>query len=193
MKHFFSRGFDHPFMPTVLYLFLGISISSLSIYFHPRPFLSILFLFLSGLFSWTLLEYALHRFIFHLTVHTEPWKSLLAAAHMEHHRIAHTQEFILVRPSFSLVSALLVYGIFCLLAQSFASAAILETGLFVGYLFYEWIHYAAHCYHPSSRIGKFLKQYHLHHHFKDESKSFGVTSPLWDLVFKTSPTHFSKA
>src|SRR5262245_19949176 len=108
MKFFFSIGFSHPWMPAALYLPLVFLISFLSLSVHARPILSILFLLLLGLFSWTLLEYALHRFVFHLTVHTEPWKTLLAEAHLKHHEMAHRADYVLVIPGVSLLFALLV-------------------------------------------------------------------------------------
>ncbi|MCX7670270.1 MAG: sterol desaturase family protein [Anaerolineae bacterium] len=34
---------------------------------------------------------------------------------------------------------------------------------------------------------KFLKRYHMMHHFKQPDAYFGVSSPLWDMVFGTRP------
>jgi len=31
-----------------------------------------------------------------------------------------------------------------------------------------------------------LKQYHLRHHYKDDHAGYGVSSPLWDYVFRTT-------
>ena len=35
---------------------------------------------------------------------------------------------------------------------------------------------------------KFLKHYHMRHHFSDDAGRYGVSSPLWDLIFRTYPT-----
>jgi sterol desaturase/sphingolipid hydroxylase (fatty acid hydroxylase superfamily) len=37
------------------------------------------------------------------------------------------------------------------------------------------------------RIGRFLKRYHLKHHYNDEHTAYGVSTPLWDYVFGTIP------
>ena len=36
-----------------------------------------------------------------------------------------------------------------------------------------------------TRFGKFLRQYHLTHHYASPDRHFGVSSPLWDVVFRT--------
>ena len=38
---------------------------------------------------------------------------------------------------------------------------------------------------PRTRLGKFLKAYHLAHHHKHWTAMFGVSNPLWDVVFRT--------
>jgi len=34
---------------------------------------------------------------------------------------------------------------------------------------------------------KYIKRYHMQHHYKTPNARFGVSSPLWDKVFKTMP------
>ena len=36
-------------------------------------------------------------------------------------------------------------------------------------------------------VAKYLKHYHLKHHFSGDGGRYGVSSPLWDLVFRTKP------
>lgn len=182
-----SFGFSHPWMPTILYLSLGSWVTALSLYFHPRLSWNVVLWILAGIFVWTFIEYFLHRFVFHFQSMKEPWKHLIAEAHLEHHRTARTGQQILVRPLFSLITALFVYFLLALVTMSWSLAALLETGVFLGFIAYEWIHFAAHRYHPSSRLGIFLKQYHLHHHFKEADRAFGVTTPFWDWVWGTRP------
>jgi sterol desaturase/sphingolipid hydroxylase (fatty acid hydroxylase superfamily) len=37
-------------------------------------------------------------------------------------------------------------------------------------------------------VARYLKHHHLRHHFSQEGGRFGVSSPLWDLVFGTEPS-----
>jgi len=182
-----TRRFDHPLKPVALFLPLGLLLSTASLLAHPRGILAVILLLLAGIFAWTLIEYILHRFVFHLTQGKEPWKTLASGLHMEHHRTANTAGLILAPPLGGLVYGILVYGVFVLLTWSPSASALLEAGVFVGYLIYEWTHFMAHRFHPRSGWGKYLKAYHLSHHFKNPRHAFGVTSPFWDLVFHTRP------
>jgi sterol desaturase/sphingolipid hydroxylase (fatty acid hydroxylase superfamily) len=48
------------------------------------------------------------------------------------------------------------------------------------------IHYSVHFFprvqHPVFRK---LRRHHMNHHFRDAHNGFGVSSPLWDRIFRT--------
>ena len=39
----------------------------------------------------------------------------------------------------------------------------------------------------SRELGKHLREQHMRHHFQDHRYGYGVSSPLWDVVFRTLP------
>lgn len=142
----------------------------------------------AGMFAWTLVEYFLHRYVFHWVDESEKWRAYSRVAsglHIEHHQSTSQEDLIIAPPFVSLLFAALVYGIFFAATRNAAVTALLETGLVVGYVFYEWVHYGAHRFFPKSSVGKFLRKYHLQHHHKCPERQFGVTTPLWDSVFET--------
>ena len=59
-------------------------------------------------------------------------------------------------------------------------------------LAYEFAHGFSHLVaEPASSYGRMLRKSHMLHHFHNEKGNFGVTSPVFDLVFGTyygSPT-----
>jgi sterol desaturase/sphingolipid hydroxylase (fatty acid hydroxylase superfamily) len=55
-----------------------------------------------------------------------------------------------------------------------------------GYLVYDMTHYATHHLPMRSRYAKFLKRYHMAHHYKSPDALYGVSSPVWDRVFGTA-------
>ena len=56
-------------------------------------------------------------------------------------------------------------------------------GVAFAILHYEWVHYVAHIpYQPRTPIGRWIKQYHLRHHFISEKFWFGVSNPAMDLL-----------
>lgn len=58
-------------------------------------------------------------------------------------------------------------------------------GFFAGYLAYDMIHFAVHHHRPRSRLGRWLRELHMRHHFEDDERGFGVSVPYWDMVFGT--------
>ncbi len=61
------------------------------------------------------------------------------------------------------------------------------SGFTIGYLVYDLTHYASHHFPMRSGWAKYIKRYHMMHHYKTPDARYGVSSPLWDFVFKTKP------
>ena len=62
------------------------------------------------------------------------------------------------------------------------------TGVLLGYLSYDCIHYALH--HAQLRegwLGK-LKRRHLDHHFRHPEATFGISSAVFDVLLHSMPT-----
>ena len=61
------------------------------------------------------------------------------------------------------------------------------AGLVIGYVAYDLTHYATHHFKVRWAVFQYIRRYHLHHHTQTPEKRFGVTSPVWDIVFGTKP------
>jgi sterol desaturase/sphingolipid hydroxylase (fatty acid hydroxylase superfamily) len=145
-----------------------------------------IFLLISlGILSWTLIEYALHRFIFHYHARSAFGKQFVYAAHLSHHENprATNRLFSCLLISLPIATAYLLLA--WLTTGSFPAAAFLFTGLTSGYSCYEWLHFQAHHLRPRLRLFRYLRRYHLLHHYQTPEHRFGVTSPLIDLLFGT--------
>ena len=64
----------------------------------------------------------------------------------------------------------------------------LFAGMVIGYLVYDGTHYAVHHFKQTTHVGRFIKRHHMLHHHMDNDGGFGVSSPLWDVVFRTMPS-----
>jgi sterol desaturase/sphingolipid hydroxylase (fatty acid hydroxylase superfamily) len=82
--------------------------------------------------------------------------------------------------------AVLFYLGFRLLAGSWHPG--LFAGFALGYISYDLTHYALHHWPVRNRVFLWLRKHHLRHHFADDHAGYGVTSPLWDYVFRTQRT-----
>ncbi len=147
--------------------------------------------FLLGVFLWTLTEYLMHRFVFHYDPKGERLQKIFFLFHGVHHAQPQLKTRLVMPPVVSIPLAAVFYGLFALLFGALLAAphwvAPTFAGFVLGYLVYDMIHYATH--HWPMRWGylKFLKRYHMTHHFKKPDAYFGVSSPLWDMVFGTRP------
>jgi 4-hydroxysphinganine ceramide fatty acyl 2-hydroxylase len=147
-----------------------------------------LLIFGLGVFSWTLLEYILHRFLFHiqLPIRNPRTRDMVNGSHLLHHASPRDRNKILVHPLYGLVVSALLYGLLYAVFLSAASAALLLTGIWAGFLYYEAVHYRVHFSLSGSGLVARQRRPHFHHHFTNNKECFGVTTPLWDYVFGTT-------
>jgi sterol desaturase/sphingolipid hydroxylase (fatty acid hydroxylase superfamily) len=138
----------------------------------------------TGYLFWTLLEYLLHSEIFHRAGLPGVLRTV-AEGHLSHHDEPPNPGLIVARLSFSVPVAAVLFGVFSLALWSARLAALLASGVIVGYLSYEIVHFAIHRSPRMRRLVKPLASHHLHHHYADASRCFGVSVPLWDWVFRT--------
>lgn len=133
-----------------------------------------------GVLSWSLLEYLLHRFVFH-----GPYRRALGAP--EHRR--HHAEVDWFAPWYQKGAAALAATALALPLAWWAAgpaAGGIFTGAFVAsYVLYEWLHRRAHTHAPRGAYGRWLRRNHFAHHFRDPRRAHGVTTPIWDYVFGT--------
>ncbi len=148
-------------------------------------------LFIIALLFWTLTEYTMHRYVFHYQAKTPMGRRFIYLFHGIHHDDPQDP----TRLVFPLLPAILIMGLFFLFFKLVVPEEFLLafTAFFiVGYLFYDYIHYATHHWPMKGPVGRFLRTYHLKHHFGEKGLRYGVSNPLWDLVFKTYLDPFSK-
>src|SRR5450755_1995775 len=125
-----------------------------------------LHLVLAGVAAWTLLEYLVHRFVFHRY-----------SVGRRLHRLHHDQPNNPDAERSSLSTPLIAFPIGFLL---------IFAGLLLGYLAFIVVHYAVHCWpiEPNSWLYS-AKMRHLTHH-RFENCNYGVTTIFWDIVFRTN-------
>jgi sterol desaturase/sphingolipid hydroxylase (fatty acid hydroxylase superfamily) len=132
----------------------------------------------AGLVGWTLIEYLLHRVLFHHA-------PILSQIHARHHRSPHD---LIGTPAWASV----LLGLIAVATPSWAALGLdlgtaATAGLVTGYLWYVFIHYATHHWRP--RRGSYLyraRLRHARHHHLTHAGNFGVTTGVWDYVFGTA-------
>lgn len=142
-----------------------------------------------GLFLWTLSEYILHRFLFHFQPRQAWQEKIIFLFHGIHHAQPQCKTRLVMPPVVSVPMAIVFYFLFQIVVgnilQSPGWVDPLAAGFIFGYLVYDLTHYATHHFPMRSGIWKYLKRYHMMHHYKTPNQRYGVSSPAWDLVFGT--------
>ncbi len=132
-------------------------------------------------------EYTTHRFLFHAKPSSAGWvRNLQHRLHYDHHIDPPKLELLFLPLWFVIPIAAIYFGLYLAIVRNVPIAASLVFGSICALTFYEWVHYVAHvAFVPVTPFGRYMKKYHLWHHFKNERFWFGVTNPSMDYAALT--------
>lgn len=173
----------HPLVIMVMYVPLIIISVYYSAIHYEISSLLIFYLFIAGMFSWSLFEYLAHRYVFHFLSESDMGRRIVYVLHGNHHQYPRDKQRLFMPPVPSVLIAGVLFSFFKLSMGN--SAFVFFPGFLSGYLIYGSMHYAIHAWNPPFKWMKPLWRNHHLHHYKDEAKGFGVSSTLWDHIFGT--------
>jgi hypothetical protein len=173
------------FAPFCFYAPLAAALAVAAAYAGSQGLAAAAMLIVAGFLSWGVLEYALHRFVFHHDARSARARAFVHAVHLAHHEEPRSLDRLVASLQLSLPIAAAYWLLMWAVTGSWSAACWLFVGLTAGYFFYEWMHYQAHHGSPRSRLIRYLKRYHLLHHYGTEGRRYGVTSPVLDLACGT--------
>lgn len=171
---------------TLISFWLPVSLGALALGIHRAELsgLAIVGLVGAAVLAWSFCEYLLHRFVFHL----DRWIPRTARLCFLIHGCHHADPTDAGRDIMPLAASV----------PLFAGALVISIGLLgdgpglaffgafaLAYLAYDVLHYGCHQWRLPGRFGAYLKRYHLAHHYIDDRRRFGVTSPIWDWACGT--------
>ena len=129
----------------------------------------------SGWLLWTLLEYFLHKWLYHD----------IGSPIRDGHTIHHDEPQALLGVPWYFTAVVIVaayYGLSYITNPAITGAVMAFTWL--GYIGYCAMHHALHHARWINRWFMNLRRHHLLHHAKD-NVNWGITTDLWDRVFRT--------
>ena len=142
-------------------------------------------LFVVGLLTWGLYEYAVHRWVLHREPKREGFNLPGNLTHLSHHADPNSLQRLNVQLGESVPVCVAYVLLAWALTGNWQAATHLFTGLIAGYFFYEYLDFQAHHGTSRGRLTRYFRKYHLQHHHFDATVRFGVTSPLFDYIFGT--------
>lgn len=133
-----------------------------------------------GLIAWQLMEYSLHRFLFHKSPNNSVGIFLHFLLHGCHHKYPMDTERLVFPPIPASWVIGAVYGTLHMVAPTPVALAIFG-GMLLGYVSYDCLHYFMH----SGLLGGPLKASHMRHHYMNPTAGYGISSPLFDWMLGT--------
>ncbi|KAL9252521.1 Dihydroceramide fatty acyl 2-hydroxylase FAH1-like protein [Drosera capensis] len=140
-----------------------------------------------GIFVWSIVEYIIHRFIFHMKTTSYWGNTLHYFIHGFHHKHPMDSLRLVFPPALTTIAAIPLWSVVKLISTPTIAPALFGGGL-IGYVLYDLTHYYLHYGRAYNEATQKMKKYHLDHHFKVQTMGYGVTSTFWDRIFGTFPT-----
>jgi len=190
-----SRDFKNPLLEKLSRTHISVPLTLFSIYSGALLYYSLTYtelsmiitvsLFALGLLAFTLTEYLMHRYVFHMATYTEWRRKIQYTSHGVHHEFPKDKTRLAMPPIASVTLSTALLLLLRLVMGDLVFAFL--PGFLMGYAGYLFVHYIIHSYQPPKNAFKILWIHHGIHHFKNNERAFGVSSPLWDYVFRTMP------
>ncbi len=141
--------------------------------------------FMGGFFTWSLFEYILHRYLFHVS-ETAFWgaRRLQYVLHGVHHEYPNDAQRTLLPTLPKIIITIPFFAFYYLIFGK--SGAFFASGFLMGYYVYSLIHFSIHRFKAPKLLKPLWEHHHRHHHLDDEN-AYGVSSTLWDHIFNTMP------
>ena len=180
----------------------------------PLDWMNVVALLPMGILIWTLIEYCLHRFIFHMNPpQSGLWLQFHFAIHGQHHKVhtvyanlnshPHSRVYAtqvpfdnmrLVFPPLPAGIIMLILYVALLHVLPLAALRAMFAGGILGYISYDMLHYFFH--HGSPQPGSYLanlKSYHIAHHYINPNLGNILWNPFyWDpLDASINSTHLA--
>jgi 4-hydroxysphinganine ceramide fatty acyl 2-hydroxylase len=140
-----------------------------------------------GIIIWTLLEYLLHRFFFHLDDLLPDNQAAFVVhftIHGFHHYLPMDKLRLVMPPTLAVILAYPLVSLGHFLFPPMMAHAVVAGGFF-GYVLYDCTHYYLHHARPFKYHFREMKKYHMAHHYKNYEGGYGITSKIWDYCFGT--------
>jgi sterol desaturase/sphingolipid hydroxylase (fatty acid hydroxylase superfamily) len=132
----------------------------------------------AGAFAFTLYEYALHRWLYHVL------PTAVRRIHRDHH--GEPRRLVGAPFFFSLTVTALTWAL-ASLAVSRATAAVFAGTILFAYAYHGAVHHLVHArrFRGAGLFARLQRHHLVHHAARYGDVNFGVTTTIWDRVFGT--------
>jgi 4-hydroxysphinganine ceramide fatty acyl 2-hydroxylase len=176
--------------PVILFFVIAIVVFIYGLLVEDTHAVGIIYLFPLGIITFTLVEYLIHRFLFHFNAETEKEQQFQYTIHGVHHEFPKDKDRLVMPPLISFILAIFFFVLFKVILDD--GVYVFYPGFVAGYSIYLLIHYALHRLHPPKNFLKYFWKHHSLHHYKNVNGYYSVSFPPWDYIFRTMPANAAK-
>ena len=174
----------HPRTPFVFYIPIISALLGWALYTGVTNVLMTALFLPLGWMTWQLMEYFLHRFLFHWEGSGPFTRRFHDIIHGYHHKYPDDEARLVMPLGASIPLALVISGLLFLVGRPDATIPFF-VAIVAGYLWYDFNHWAAHFRTPKTEFGKKLRSRHMAHHFADGEQNFGISHTWVDRLMGT--------
>lgn len=175
----------HIAVPLTIFYGASVALIGFSLYYGVIAPVANLWLFVGGFLLFTLVEYVVHRYAFHIRTDTPAKAKFQHTFHGVHHDYPRDKLRLAMPPTASVILACIVFVGYRLVLGFYGLP--FAAGFMAGYASYLCVHYSVHAFKPPKNFLRVLWAHHAIHHYQQPNAAFGVSSPFWDIVFGTMP------
>ncbi|UOM34517.1 sterol desaturase family protein [Acuticoccus sp. I52.16.1] len=152
---------------------------------------------LYGIFVYSLVEYLMHRFLYHWEPDNKVIRFITADVgrhHMRHHREPSDYKAAInaVQAPVVILSSLLAAVVFVLPEPLKAAWLASVVAGSMNYIAQELIHFGTHHMPMNSGFLAVVKRHHMLHHYRGENANFGLFWTFWDRILGTTYDQVSR-
>ncbi len=179
---FFSKV--HPSMPFIFWLPTVFGVLAYSLGHGLTAWAMLAVYFPLGWVTWQLLEYVIHKKVFHWLGTGPMTRRFHDIVHGFHHKYPDDDTRLVMPLPVSIGLAGLIGGGLSLLGRPDITVPF-WSGLVLGYLWYDFLHWSTHHRKPLTAWGRKLRSHHMSHHFADHETNYGISHMWLDRVLGT--------
>jgi dihydroceramide fatty acyl 2-hydroxylase len=179
---FFSKV--HPAVPFIFYIPIALGVLGWALVQGVSSPVMALGFVPAGWVTWQLMEYFIHKGLFHWEGNSPLTRKLHDILHGYHHKYPDDDTRLVMPLGASIPLAILIAA--GLYAVHRPDATIpFWVGIVLAYLWYDFTHWSTHYRKPRTAWGKGIRSHHMAHHFNDSGKNFGISHKWIDVVLGT--------
>jgi len=179
---FFSKV--HPAVPFIFYIPITAGLMVYGLATGLTSWAMAAAFFALGWLTWDLMEYWIHRGLFHWEGNGPVTRKLHDILHGYHHRYPDDPKRLVMPLGASIpLAGVIGWGLWLFHRPDVTLPVF--CGVIAGYLFYDFTHWSTHYRDPKTSWGRAIRSHHMAHHFADPTRNFGISHRWIDFIIGT--------